>query len=99
MLAERLDEQTFHLMMMGFLALGALAAIALVMMDNARALRAGADEPAEVFVDRHTQLVSLWPHQRAVIKDATSHGDVTTIPADQHHQLLRARFERMDGVL
>lgn len=41
MLTERLNEQTFHLMMMGFLLLGAVAAIAWALCDNQREIGAG----------------------------------------------------------
>lgn len=39
MLTERLDEQTFHLVMMGFLAVGSLLAIIWALVDNRRAMR------------------------------------------------------------
>ncbi|XUM25083.1 hypothetical protein ACRAVF_34010 (plasmid) [Bradyrhizobium oligotrophicum S58] len=83
MLTDRLDEQTFHLMMMGFLALGALLGIAWALWDNAHPC--AGDGPQSPWLEPDQP----WPRI----------GDITTIPADQLHRLHRARFERMDGVL
>ena len=88
MLTERLDEQTFHLMMMGILALGALLAICWALWDNRREGQAEAYR-LDIDADALQRL-----QQRAA-----SRGDVATLTDDTRHLLARRRFERMDGVL